>query len=475
MYKKVSAAIIIMAIGSLGSISTAMAADWDIEPYFNIAEIYTDDVDLDSSFARSDFVTQATLGATVLTAGPRFNANINYGLTYLYYPDLETDKDEFRHNLAASSQSEISRDFLYFDFKAGVTQQFIDRREAFSTINISRSVNRGTLAIVDASPYIVKKVGGNFAVMTTRYRFSHVNLSRNITVAGDEFSGTSSNFHEGSVNFDSGTKFTKFTWNVANIYRKETLRNSRQNEIYSAIVSGDYQYTRQIAIFASTGYTKRNAVFGGVPFSGIVWRFGGRLIPGPRTVLEASYGKEFYGKTYNFNGRYQISPTISATVSFADRFRTNQAIALENFQNGIVNDAEVRQNFVDENFVRNKEWRASIQGVRGRSTFVLFATLLKSDQEEINNDFKRRAIGINWNRALSTRLNFGATVTLMEDDFAADPQKDVFMSFRSNINYNISQNVIATIEYIHSNRKQRRFDFEQRRSNYVRAAIGVTF
>lgn len=475
MYKKVSTALLFMAIGSLGNISTVMAADWDVAPYFNIAEIYTDDVDLDSTFAKSDLVTQATFGTVMATEGPRFNLNADYGLTYIYYPGLEGDKDEIRHSLSANSQSELSRDFLYFDFNSRVSQQFLDRRSAFSSINITRTENRATLSIVDASPYAVKKIGGNFAVMTTRYGFSYIDLSQNITFAGEDLGGISSTFHEASVNIDSGTKFTKFTWGVENSYRYESITNRINNNIYTSIASGDYQYTRMIAFTASAGYQKRNAASGGIPFSGFVWRIGGRLTPGPRTIISGSYGKDFFGNNFNFDASYEISPRMSFQISYLDRFRTNQAIVLEDFQNGFTNPAEIRQSFVDDNFVRDKAWRASLQGVRGRSTFALFATLNITDSFTDDNDFTRRAFGIIWNRTLSTRLNINASVSLMEDDFESDPQKDVFMSYQGGFNYNLSENIVAGIEFIHTKRKQRLFDYRERASNFVSANIGVTF
>ena len=181
MKNKVRTAIVTAAIGAIGSTSTSYAADWEIVPSLNIAEVYTDDVDLDSTFAQSDFVTQATLGTSIITAGPRFNLNLNYGLTYLYYPGLEGDKDEFRHNLLASSTAEVFRDFFFVDVNAGVTQQFVDRRAAFSTVSLVRTENRATVAIADVSPYIVNRVGGNFSTLTTRYRYSYVNSSRNLS------------------------------------------------------------------------------------------------------------------------------------------------------------------------------------------------------------------------------------------------------------------------------------------------------
>jgi len=157
MKNKVVTALITAALGVVGSTSTAYA-DWDIIPFINVLETYTDDVNLDSSFAQSDFVTQTTVGADVTTEGPRLNLNMNYGLTHLYYPGLEGDKDEFRHSFLGDTQAELIRETLFFEASAGVTQQFINRQSAFSSVKITRSKNRGTLSIINASPYMLNKV-----------------------------------------------------------------------------------------------------------------------------------------------------------------------------------------------------------------------------------------------------------------------------------------------------------------------------
>jgi len=87
--------------------TNADTREWQITPAVTVKESYTDDVDLDSRFKQSDFVTLTTVGGAVTRTGPKFNLNVNYGLTHIFYPSLDEDNNEFRHNLITESQSEI--------------------------------------------------------------------------------------------------------------------------------------------------------------------------------------------------------------------------------------------------------------------------------------------------------------------------------------------------------------------------------
>lgn len=475
MKKKVSTAILSAAAITTGATMPVLAADWDITPTLTLAEVWTDDVNLDSTFAQSEFVTQTTVGGIVTTAGPRINANINYALTHLFYPSLVGDKDEFRHNLLANSTTELARDFLFFDLNAGVNQQFADRRQAFSTVDITQTANRATVSIIDASPYTVNRINGNFAVLTTRYRFSYFDASRNITLNNIDFGDSTSTFHEGTITLASGTAFNRFTWEFYNQYRKQTITNGTDNDIYESSIDAEYQLNRKIALLGMFGYTKRNAGFGDAEFDGLIWNVGTRLTPGPRTVLEVRYGQEFFGRTYSVDGRYQITPNMVFTIRYDDRLQTFQSLILDDFQDGTGNDAQVDQLFTDGEFTRYKRWNAAIVGVRGRSTVTVNASYDISEGESIDRNYKRKALGVIWARQLSTRLTFNAGATLMEDDFQTQTQKDLFMAYEAGFDYQVSESITGRIEYIHTEREQALFNFVPRGSNFVRVQLGFVF
>ncbi len=453
-----------------GSQQGTIEESWIINPSLTVMETYTDDVDLDEAFAQSDFVTTTTLGLQVITDGPRFDLNLDYALNHLFYPGLDGDKDEFRHNLQANSSSEVVRDLFYFDAAAGINQQFIDRRGAFTSVAVARTNNRSTLTIVDLNPYLLNRINGNFATMRTGYNYSYVDSSQNITLDGIDLGGGSTQFHEGSIIFDSGTRFTKTTWNWENIFQTQRRTNAEDLDVYSSIVTAEYQYIREVAFIGSIGYMKRIGDQFAQNFDGIVWRVGGRLTPGPRTIVEGTYGKDFFGNTWDFNGSYRITPNLLFTARYNDQYQTFAENALQNFQDGVI-----QQQFVSGQFSRFKEYTAGIEGTRGRSTITITVARRTTESNNVDTNFTRDSVGIGWTRRLSPRLTLNLVANVMEDDFVGAIQTDRFINLEGRLDYALSANLTAAIEYIHTNREQALFNFVPRGSNYVSVSIGYVF
>lgn len=478
MKNKVGTAIITAALGAMGSAASAIAADWDINPYIELQETYTDDVDLDSNLPQSDFVTVATVGTNILTDGPRFDLNLNYELTHLFYPSLEGDeRSEFRHNLQADSQSIIVRDLVFFDTSAGITQQFIDRRAAFSNTGISTTDNRGTVTLVNASPYVRNRINGSFATLETRYTYNYVHVGESVDFDGDVINPFSSQFHTANVTLESGPRFTRLTWALDNLYRNETSSAGRNVDIYTSVASSEYQINRTVAAIGSVGYSKRDANVGGFEnFDGLVWTIGARLTPGPRTIIEGTYGKDFIGNTWNLDASYRVTPFITATLGYFERYQSFAEIALANLQDGGLNNGGgLQQNPINDDFVRQKEWRASILGVRGRSTIALTARRIASTTEDPDTTFVRETIGLVWTRQLSPQLDLTVGGNLFQDDFVLNPQRDQFISGTVRLDYQVSANITTALEYIHSRRKQIEFNFVPRKSNYISISARYTF
>ena len=452
---------------------------WNIIPFVTLTETYTDDADIDSVISESDVVSQLTIGTTIDRTGPRFNLALEYGLTYLYYPGLQGDKDEFRHELQANSQTEIVNDFLFFDLNAGVAQTYVDPRQAFSAIEIARTDNRATVAIINASPYVLRRIGGNFATVETRYEYTYIDTSQFSTFDGINLGDTfASETHAASINFNSGTRFSKFIWGWENIYSQERRTFGNANNLFSSVVTGEYKLNRSFALIGEAGYTRRESDFFDRTFKGLVWRVGGRLTPGPRTVIEATYGKEFFGETVNVDASYQITESIVLSGSYNDRFDSFRSLFVDDFLNGPANNpVDQVLNPIANEFVRFKTASVSVVGARGRSTisFLLdYAETSSSGGQQLLNTTRKTA-GVIWTRRMSPRLTFTAGATFLEEVFQFQPGKDHFTSYEGRFDYLISENITGSIEYVHTDRDQRFFGFTQRGSNYVSLILGATF
>ena len=135
----------------------------------------------------------------------------------------------------------------------------------------------------------------------------------------------------------------------------------------------------------------------------------------------------------------------------------------------------IQQQFVNGQFTRIKEYRAGLEGTRGRSTITLTAVRRVTDSENAATNFTRNSVGVIWTRRLSSRLTMNLAANVMEDDFEGAIQTDRFVNFEGRIDYALSANLTASAEYIHTQREQALFNFTTRRSNYISASIGYVF
>lgn len=497
MINKVGTAILMSALGAMGSAASAygqvaagqqqgnlQAAElgapqgvveggWVITPSINVTETWTDDVNLDSSIPQSDFVTTTTLGLNTLRDGPRFDLNLNYALTHLFYPGLEgADQDEFRHNLQGDSQTEIIEDLFFFDAAAGINQQFVDRRGAFSTVDVARSDNRATVSILTANPYLLNRVDGNFATLRTGYTYNYVNTTNNITFDGINLGGNTSEFHEAAMNLDSGTRFTRLIWGWQALYRFQKLDQVQNLNVYETSFNADYQINRFLAAIGRVGWQKRDGDGEFNQFEGIIWSVGGRLTPGPRTVVQVTYGKEFFGNVWDASASYQITPNMLFTATYNEQYQTFAQNALDNTGNGGVIDDQF---LITQEFARFRQYNASLTGTRGRSTITINMGRQETMSGSAITTYDRNTVGIVWDRQLSPRLSMSVNGSFFEDDFENAPQSDIFFSGGVRFDYQLSTNLSANVEYIYSQREQGFFNFIPRKSNFVSVGVGYVF
>lgn len=456
--------------------TNADTREWQITPAVTVKESYTDDVDLDSRFKQSDFVTLTTVGGAVTRTGPKFNLNVNYGLTHIFYPSLDEDNNEFRHNLITESQSEIIDDQLFFDVSGSIAQRFVDRSETFSTSEVSRSANRDTVTIIDASPYHVSKLGSNFAVMTTRYRFNFLNSKENVSIFGVDVGDFNVKSHDFSTTFDSGTRFNKLSWSWLNSYQALRFSNIQNDNIYISNLTLNYDYSRFFTFISSIGYNRRNDFISPDrgTFSGVVWRVGGRLSPGPKTSLEVTYGKEFFGNTLNAIGTYDITPTLGLALDFLDRAGSSGQFIVADLQNDIPTN-NVDQAFLDQANGRQRRGQLSISGVRGRTTITVTGGYEDNSAFFGSFDFNRKSLGVALSRVVSNKLIVNLSSTFFLEDYQNFTQDDFFIGYTASVQYSLRDDITLVAEYIHSNRRQQVFGLIDRKSNYVSASISKTF
>lgn len=446
---------------------TANSASWKIEPSIEVKETYTDNVDLDANSQQSDFVTQVTPGLLVVGSGSRLDMSLKYAPMYLYYPGDDKDKHDLRQNLQTNIHSELVDETFFVDGSANIAQQFVDRRQAISSSEASRTNNRRTIQSYRFSPYLVKRIG-SIATAQLKYEFGHIRQDNDALNLFPTLTLGNSVSHKGSFLVSSGTDFSRLGWNLLAQYSTEDRRGDQDYKDTTLRADGSYQLTNIFSLLGSMGYQNRDAVGSFANFDGFIWDAGFRLVPGPRTSLSFRYGNQYNGDTYSLNAQYKITAKNAINLSYTDLIQTYQSFA---FNNNDIIDPAFNSDFSSSDLTRRKSWILSLSGTRGRTTYSASAFYNKYRSDNNNLDEKRYGGSISLSRNLNQRLSVSSSFSYNLSEFLSDNIKDRFWSVAASANYKISKSLIGTLGYIHSDRDQARFGNLNGGSNYVSLSI----
>ncbi len=447
----------------------ANAADWRLSPSITVTETYTDNVDLDATSQENGFVTQVAPRFALTGTGARLNALLDYTANYFYYPGDNTDEHDLRHKLQANLSSELISETFFIEGSANINQQFLDRRRAISAEQVSRTSNRRTVQTYQISPYLVHRFG-SWASAELRYDLRHVRSAADAsqTTANTVFGNSLS--HMGSLSVRSGRQFSKLNWTLTAQYSEEERENASKYNTTTTRADFSYQLSHMFSLLGSAGYQKRDAVGSFANFNGFIWDAGFRLVPGPRTSLSFRYGNQYDGETFSLDALYKITAKDTISLTYTDRIRTFQSFAFDGAGGGNLNSS-LNSDFISGDITRRKQWRLSISGTRGRTTYSSSAFYSQYQSDNLALDEKRYGASVSINRNLNSRLSIDGRFSYNVSKFQSDNIIDKFWSASSNLNYQISRSLLGSLSYSHSNRDQSRFGNLNGGSNYISLSI----
>jgi len=471
MHNKKSLLLLLLSTAAMsGRVISAHGANWNVVPSLTFNETYTDNVDLDSSVRRSDFVTQIGPKVQITGEGARLKASLLYAPNYFYYP-AGHDKHEFRQNLQANLSSEVIRDTFFIDASAGINQRFLDRRQAISTERVSRTSNRQTIQTYQFSPYARHRFG-SWATAELRYNLSYVRRARGALQTTPNTVFGNSLTHLGSFSVSSGPQFQRLTWTMSALYQKEKRENLSNYKTTTARADFSYQLSTMFSALGSAGYQKRDAIGSFANFKGFIWDAGFRFVPGPRTSVSFRYGNQFDGNTFSLDALYKITSKNNISLTYSDKIQTFQSLALDS--NSTTNlGTSLGGNFISGDLTRRKQWNFTVSGTRGRTTYGASAFYSKFISDKVVLNEKRYGGSVTIARNLNSKLSINGGFSYNLSKFLSDNVNDKFWSASANVNYKISKSLIGTIGYVHSNRDQRRFGLLNGGSNYVSLSISA--
>jgi len=279
----------------------AYAAQWTIQPLLEVAETYSDNIELaPSGLEEDDFVTEINPGLVVRGAGRRLTLDLGYRLQNLLFAN-NSDSNSTNHQLFANVAAELLREHLFLDARASVGQENFSDLGSRQSDNLSLAGDRGDVITYSVSPYWRQRFRD---LAEAQVRFTYDDVSGD----NDDVSGSSLAVN---ANLTSGTRFGRWGWDVR--YDRHEVSDQVEGGTANSVDNdggpdfetfdgeANYRLTRQLGIFAAGGFESNDFASVDQDTGGVTWRIGANWRPSRNTELEAFYGDRFFGSTWGMD------------------------------------------------------------------------------------------------------------------------------------------------------------------------------
>ncbi len=313
----------------------ASSSQWQITPSLSLQEIFTDNINLDSSGEEAALVTMINPGIYISNRGKRTSSTGGFGtggfgtggfggggfggggfgtggfgtggfgqigasrarergrlqmdLIYRMQHIISTQSErtyDIRHQLRGYASAELIRKSFFVDMNAGIGQTLANPFGRQTGDNITNSGNRSNFYTYGISPYWRPYLGG-YAEGEARFGYNYVSTS----------GGQSLDSHilTESVTLKSGHRFSVLTWQ-GSFYNSETKRTSGQDvKFQTGFGEIRYRWHRKFSTFVQAGYN--NSSFSSQTNNnqnGIFYTFGGTWKPSRQLRLEGGWGRNSF-------------------------------------------------------------------------------------------------------------------------------------------------------------------------------------
>ncbi|MGH8615789.1 MAG: TIGR03016 family PEP-CTERM system-associated outer membrane protein [Gammaproteobacteria bacterium] len=287
----------------------AYGAQWTIQPLLEIAETYSDNIELaPSGLEEGDFVTEINPGLVVRGAGRRLTLDLGYRLQNLLFAS-NSDSNSTNHQLFANAAAELLREHLFLDARASVGQENFNNLGSRQSDNLSLADDRGDVITYSVSPYWQQRFRD---LAEAQVRFTYDDVSGD----NDNVSGSSLAVN---ASVTSGTRFGRWGWGLR--YDRRDVSDEVQGVSGSSVGNSggpsfetfdgevSYRLTRRLGIFAAGGFENNDFASVDQDTDGVTWRIGANWRPSRNTELEAFYGDRFFGSTWGMDLTYRSRRT----------------------------------------------------------------------------------------------------------------------------------------------------------------------
>ncbi len=290
------------------------AGVWDIIPRVSVAEIYTDNINLEPENERSAVITEFTPGVSIRGRGGRFEAALDYQVQTFISNEF-SDYVSTSQQLDAHSTTELLDNFFFFDAGGRMGQSVINADDTISLSNYNDNRNRTNVFTYTLSPYI-RPHFSNIADGTLRYSYSDVIYGKDGSSSNANGTGASdSTVTSVDANLVSGRFFKELSWS-ANYSNRNVSRKSTSDDTFEeADAEARYRITKTLSLVAQGGWTNNDYGSNANLNNGTYWAVGGFWQPSRFYSFQALTGKNLTTATL---GLYPTRRT-DLLITYRDR------------------------------------------------------------------------------------------------------------------------------------------------------------
>ena len=293
------------AVAALGAIivtaSPPALGEIDFNPNIKVGGTLTDNIELAPSFQgeRTEFVAEIMPGFTLNQESSRIRSQLDYTLRNFFYQQ-DSDRDTSFHEASAATSAEIIRKWFFIDASAGYTQQILDPTKPTNN-NFLFAVGNLTDALTGSvTPAILHDFG--FALLDASYTRGFLDYKQ----SDDVLSLTSdADTQETHLELSSVEDDRFISWGAEydrQITEFET--NAQRFEFEQASAELGVRLTDALRLIGRGGKetdVQLDSTDGGLEQT--TWEAGFAYSPDRGTLVEAFYGKRFFGTSYRASAR----------------------------------------------------------------------------------------------------------------------------------------------------------------------------
>ena len=429
--------------------SSAIAAEWSIDPYIGGSTQYTDNALSTGDGKDGDLVTSLDLGFALTGETRRTQINLAYDFSQDIYLDFD-ELNGFRQNLVGSGQIEIFEDRFFVDGRVTFTEETLEDVGRTSAGDRTLSTDRTQVFNGRISPYFVQNFG-NWVTGVARYGYSETRFLET-DVGNGSNPPADQRTNEFEVQANSGSRFANLQWQTLANYTMSESDDDEEFNHFNGQASAEIPVNRLFSIIGAVGYDDFD--IDNVDDEAISGFYGGggvRFHPNSRTDASLQIGYRFDDLIYDLKMEYAPTSLDTLTAEYSVNIQ-NADTSLANTDILNADDELIRPDFSTAAYVddvtKSNRFTLAWRGERRRNSYGANVSFI--DREVLSDGAKDKvlSIGGNFSRQLTPRADLSLSGNYSDVIDGQLPTDEITTySFGVDYSYEFSRGLAASAAY----------------------------